>query len=127
MVVGTAVILGVFQYVQTYQWKMPGIWTGAPAWIAAYVLAIVGVFFVNRWWALLPAIVPVAVNSYIHQYTDYEPPYREEGISFSSAIPLLILAVLFVAAVLSIGLGARALADARGSSVSDDERPGRLI
>jgi hypothetical protein len=59
-----------------------------------YGLAIVGVFLVYRWWALLPAIAPVAAIIYLHNMTDYVAPWREEPIGPTSFSDEPVLAKL---------------------------------
>lgn len=119
----TAVMLGLFAYANAYSWKVPDAWTGAPAWIGVYLFAIAGVFVAGRWWALLPAIAPVAVNFYVHEFTRYEPPWREEGVGLSAGVAfLLFLAVAIDAAILSVGLLLRAVFEARRSRQADLSR-----
>jgi hypothetical protein len=75
--------------------------------LAAFGLAIVGVFLVDRWWALLPAVVPSAVTFYLYVLTDYSTPWDSESIGNPSEPVtyafLLILGIALQAAVLSIG------------------------
>ncbi len=128
----TTLALGAFTYGHAFAVSPPGVlrdvWEGS--W-AIYGLAILGVFLVYRWWALLPAIAPAAVTVYLYNMTDYVAPWREESIgptSFSDEpvlyVMLVIVGVLLEAAVLSIGLLLRAAwewvrSGERGSSSPD--------
>jgi hypothetical protein len=108
----TALALGAFTYGHAFAVSPPGVlrdvWEGS--W-AIYGLAVLGVFLVYRWWALLPAIAPTAVIVYLHNMTDYVAPWREEPVgpsSFSDEpvlyVMLVIGGILLEAAVLSVGL-----------------------
>lgn len=109
----TALVLGASTYGHAFDISPPGvlqdIWDDSE-WML-YGLAIVGVFFVNRWWALLPAIAPVAVTVYLHSMTDYVSPWHEdEDLSISPLFFLLVIgAIVMRAAFLSIGLLLRAV------------------
>lgn len=111
--VASALILGASTYGHAMDIHLPGalqgVWDGS-AW-GLYLLAIVGVFLVDRWWALLPAIAPVAVTLGLHGLTNYVSPWGEDdgGISFSPLFILLVLAAIATCvAVLSLGLLLRA-------------------
>jgi hypothetical protein len=109
----TALALGASTYGHAFAISPPGvlqdIWDGS-GWML-YGLAVVGVFLVYRWWALLPAIAPVAVTIYLHSMTDYVSPWPEdENISLSPWFFLLVIAgIVIQAAILSIGLLLRAV------------------
>lgn len=123
--VASAVALAVTQYGEGSVRSLgdPGlerdIWGGSV--LAAYGLAVVGVFFVNRWWALLPALVPMATGLYLEYLTDYTYPWESESIRPSGRLGFLVLpffSIAFFAAMLSIGLLARRVWDAvMGSAV----------
>jgi hypothetical protein len=113
----TALVLGAEAYGHAFDISLPGalhgIWDHSN--LVIYGLAILGVFLVYRWWALLPAIAPVAVIVYLHNMTDYVSPWREEPRGPSSFSDQPVLYVLFVlagialsAAFLSVGLLLRA-------------------
>lgn len=110
----TALVLGASTYGHAFEVSPPGVlydlWHDGE-WIV-FVLAIFGVFFVYRWWALLPAIAPVAVTVYLHSMTDYVSPWHEESyeVGFDPLLALLVVgAILLHAAFLSIGLLLRTL------------------
>lgn len=116
IVLATALALGASAYGHAFAIHPPGVladlWESS--WLL-YGLAIVGVFLVYRWWALLPAIAPVAAIVYLHNMTDYVAPWREEPIgptSFSDEPVLYVLfaviGILLEAAILAAGLLLRA-------------------
>lgn len=128
----TTLALGAFTYGHAFAVSPPGVlrdlWESG--W-AIYGLAVLGVFLVYRWWALLPALAPAAVTVYLHNMTDYVTPWREEPIgptSFSDEPVLYVMfvigAILLEAAFLSLGLLLRAAwewvrSKDRGSSSPD--------
>ncbi len=74
----TALPLGAFAYGRAFDSPpvvLGDIWDHG-GWVVIYGLSVLGVFFVYRWWALLPAIAPIAVTVYIHTMTDYVDPGR---------------------------------------------------
>jgi len=112
----TTLALGAFTYGHAFAVSPPGVLRDAwdSSW-AIYGLAVLGVFLVYRWWALLPAIAPAAITVYLYNMTDYVAPWREEPIGPTSFSDQPVLYVLFViagiileAAILSVGLLLRA-------------------
>jgi hypothetical protein len=112
----SALALGVTHYGRTWTAGDPGLGRDLWGWsvLAAYGLAIVGVFLVDRWWALLPAVAPLAASFYIYNFTDYVYPWESESISVNGGLGLVLIvfAIGFQAAVLSIGFLPRRLWDA---------------
>lgn len=108
----TALLLGAFRYGHAFDIDPPGVlgdvWYGSILGPLLYGTAIFGVFLVYRWWALLPALAPVAVSIYLYDLTDYVSPWHEESApNFSEglgSIVFVILAVAIQAAVLALGL-----------------------
>jgi hypothetical protein len=109
----TALVLGASTYGHAFDLSLPGvlqdIWDHSNWMIDG--LAILGVFLVYRWWALLPAIAPVAVIVYLQSMTDYVEPWHGDAIGtfdFSGQPVLYVLVVIIgialQAAVLSVGL-----------------------
>lgn len=81
-----------------------------------HLLAVVGVFVVYRWWALLPALVPSLVGVYVRDFTDYVEPTQRLTLDLSGPfwfVTLIALAILIQAAILAVGLLARALWERR--------------
>lgn len=105
--VASALALGVTHYGSTWTAGDPGLTRDIWGWsvAAAYVLAIVGVFLVDRWWALLPALAPLAAGLYIDLGTGYVSPWREEMVPTTTGgyVVLAALGLGLQAAVLSIG------------------------
>jgi len=105
--VASAAALAATKYGQTWSVLEPGparhIWGGAI--LAAYALAIVAVALVDRWWALLPVLAPLATDFYIENFTDYVYPWQSESIhpGLALSIVLLVFWIGLQAAVLSIG------------------------
>jgi hypothetical protein len=104
----SALVLGAVSYGHAYDVEPPGllgdIWHAS--WIF-YVFAIAAVFIVNRWWALLPAITPVAVTVYLHTATDYVAPWREESVGSDQPVLYVLLVLVAIGvrvAILSVGL-----------------------
>jgi hypothetical protein len=73
--------------------------------LAAYALAVIAVALVNRWWALLPAAVPMAVSAYIYNLTDFSTPWENESLHPTAAAWLILvpIAVALQAAFFSLG------------------------
>jgi len=121
--VASAVALAVTQYGSVASLGDPGLERDIWGWsvLAAYGLAVLGVFFVNRWWALLPALAPMATGLHLEYLTDYTYPWESESIRPSGRLGFLVLpffSIAFFAAMLSIGLLARRVWDAvMGSAV----------
>jgi len=109
----TALVLGAVTYGRMFH--NDDVW-GA-SFLVVYLLAVVGVFVVYRWWALLPALVPILVNVYVRNFTDYVAPWREETWGFSDYpfwfLALITLAILLQVAFLAVGLLARTLWERR--------------
>jgi hypothetical protein len=105
----SALALGVTHYGSAWSVGAPGLERDIWDWsvLAAYALAVVGVFLVDRWWALFPALIPATVSFYLYNLTDYSTPWDSESIGSPSqpvfyAI-LLLLGIALQAAMLSIG------------------------
>jgi hypothetical protein len=127
----TALALGAFTYGHAFAISPPGvlgdIWDYS-GWMI-YGLSVLGVFLVYRWWALLPAIAPVALTVYLNTMTNYTSPWSDESFGFSDQPVVYILfvigAIVVQAAILSVGLLLRAVwewwmrSGRRGSSLPD--------
>ena len=112
IVVGIALLLGAFTYADRMHSLSAGVTNDAwddGYWVVRGIGAL-GVALVYRWWGLLPARASPAVSIFIHRFTDYEPPWREEGdLPLMALLVLGTLAVLLEAAFLSVGLLLRAV------------------
>ena len=112
IVVGIALLLGGYTYAEMRYFQLSD--TSNHAWATGYWvvcgIGALGVALVYRWWGLLPALASPAVSIFIHRFTDYEPPWREEGdLPLMALLVLGTLAVLLEAAFLSVGLLLRAV------------------
>jgi hypothetical protein len=115
-----ALLLGAETYARSFDLDLPGlladVWYG-PSGLFVYGLSILGVALVYRWWALLPALAPLAVGVYLRELTDYTYPWHEDLYASPLENPagFLFLAALGVgynAAWLSLGLLLRAVWEA---------------
>jgi len=73
---------------------------------AFFVLPVLAVALVNHWWALSLALVPFAVEFYLHEATDYVYPFHEDPYP-----ALVIFGTGFLLAVYSLGFLLRAALD----------------
>jgi 2-polyprenyl-3-methyl-5-hydroxy-6-metoxy-1,4-benzoquinol methylase len=89
-------MLAVTEYGSAMSVGNPGdaadIWRVAE--IAAFGLAVVGVFLVDRWWALLPAIAPSAVIFYLYVFTAYSTPWDSESVGPNEPGPYAFLLLI---------------------------------
>src|SRR3954449_9567874 len=76
-----ALLLGGFTYGHAFDISPPGImsdiWYGSVFGWVVFGLALLGVFLVYRWWALLAALAPALVMIILHQ-TDYVSPWEDD-------------------------------------------------
>lgn len=73
---------------------------------AFFVLPVLAVALVNRWWALSLALVPFAVEFYLHEATDYIYPFHEDPYP-----ALVIIGTGFLLAIYPFGFLLRAVFD----------------
>jgi hypothetical protein len=104
----SALLLGAVSYGHAYNVEPSGLLGDLcrASWLV-YIFAISAAFIVYRWWALLPAIAPVAVTVYLHAATDYVAPWREEPVESSHPavfVVLVLAAIALQAAILAVGL-----------------------
>jgi hypothetical protein len=73
--------------------------------LTAYAFALIAVALIDRWWALLPAVVPMAVSFYIYNLTDFTTPWESESLHPTTAawFFLVPVAIALQAAFLSLG------------------------
>lgn len=80
----TTLMLGAYTYGHAFDIRPPGVlydvWYGSIFGWIVFWLAVFGVFLVNRWWALVPAIAPTAVMIYLNM-TGYASPWHEDLFS----------------------------------------------
>lgn len=80
---------------------------------AVFILPVLAVALVNRWWVLSLAFVPLAVEFYLHEATDYVYPFHEDPYP-----ALVIMGTAFLLLIYSLGFLLRA--------AFDRMKPGRL-
>ncbi len=119
----TALLLGATSYAYAFDHELaPGalhdFWFG-PLQAIVFGLAVAGVFAVYRWWALLPALAPLAVQIYLHEMTDYVYPFHEDPYPALAAFGIIVLVGL-----LSVGLLLRALWEAIRARLGSGSLPG---
>jgi len=73
---------------------------------AVFILPVLAVALVNRWWALSLALVPLAVEFYLHEATDYVYPFHEDPYP-----ALVIMGTAFLLLIYSLGFLLRAAFD----------------
>ena len=81
------------------------VFSTAVGWVCLF-LPILAVALVNRWWALLIALVPLGVEFYLHEATDYVYPFHEDPYP-----ALVITGTGFLLAIYSLGFLLRAAFD----------------
>lgn len=104
----TALLIGAFSYGNALDIDRTGILgsilhSAVLTW-AFFALPILIVALVNRWWALSIALVPLAIEFFLHSATDYVYPYHEDPY------PVLVVAgTVFLLGVSSLGFLLRAV------------------
>jgi hypothetical protein len=79
------------------------LYSSALTW-ALFLLPLLAVAVVNRWWALSIAFVPLAISVFLHSATDYVYPYHEDSYP-----ALTVLGTAFLLVVYSLGFLLRAV------------------
>ncbi len=105
-----ALVVGAYTYASAFDLDRNGglgmiVFSTAVDW-AVFVLPVLAVAVVNRWWALSLALVPFAVEFYLHEATDYVYPFHEDPYP-----ALVITGTGFLLAVYSLGFLLRAVFD----------------
>jgi hypothetical protein len=115
--VASTLAVGAASYGGRYGITLPGLLEDplGKSFLFVYALAAIVAFFVNRWWALLPAAAPAAVTFYLYNLTDYSTPWDSEGIGpwngpFIYGF-LVLLGICMMAVPFAFALGARRLWD----------------
>jgi hypothetical protein len=105
-----AVVVGGYTYASASDLERNGalgtiVFSTAADW-KFFVLPVLAVALVNRWWALSLAMVPFAVEFYLHEATDYVYPFHEDPYP-----ALVIIGTGFLLAIYSLGFLLRAVFD----------------
>jgi hypothetical protein len=105
----TALLIGAFAYGNAFDLHGTTLGTtlysSALTWVL-FVLPVLAVAVVNRWWALSIAFVPFAVSAFLHSATDYAYPYHEDPYP-----ALAFFGTAFLLSVYSLGFLLRILFD----------------
>ena len=105
LVLLTAVMVGTQTYVGASDLDRDGalgtlMFSPAAGLALFLVLPVLAIALVNRWWALSLALVPLAVEFYLHEATDYVYPFHEDPypalVIFSTGILLVIYSLGFL-------------------------------
>jgi hypothetical protein len=97
---GTTTLLGADTYLRVLHPDFLGAAGSAVAW----GLALVGVFVVYRWWALLPALVVPIVYGYAYNYTSHVDRWASESVTFGSPVANALVGIAFCLVVFAIPL-----------------------
>lgn len=105
-----AIVIGAYTYASVFDLDRNGalgmiVFSTAVDW-AFFVLPVLAVALVNRWWALSLALVPFAIEFYLHEATDYVYPFHEDPYP-----ALVITGTGFLLAIYSLGFLLRAAFD----------------
>jgi hypothetical protein len=97
---GTTALLGVDTYVRVFH---PDFF-GAAGFAVPWGLALVGVFVVYRWWALLPALAVPVVYGYAYNYTSHVDRWASESVTFGSPVANGLVTFAFCLVIFAIPL-----------------------
>jgi hypothetical protein len=97
---GTTALLGADTYVRVFHPHFLGVAGLAVPW----GLALVGVFVVYRWWALLPALVVPVVYGYTYNYTSYVDRWASESVTFGSPVANAVVGIAVCLVIFAIPL-----------------------
>jgi hypothetical protein len=105
-----ALLVGAYTYGNAFDLDRTGIlgtvlFSTASTW-AFFVLPVLTVALVNRWWAVSVALAPLAADFFLHSATDYVYPYHEDPYP-----ALAVMGTVFLLGVASLGFLLRALLD----------------
>lgn len=98
--VATAVLLGAYTCVTSTDVLLPGALDGivnsGVFGGVAWGLALLGAFLVYRWWALLPALAPIAVLVFDRNFVGHDIPLREDIFQLSAYNPVFFSVVVII-------------------------------
>jgi hypothetical protein len=125
IVLVTALVVGAYTYASASELDRNGalgtIVFSTAVDLAFLVLPVLVIALVNRWWALSLALVPFAVEFYLHEATDYVYPFHEDPYP-----ALVIFGTGFLLAIYSLGFFLRAAFDRTVSERSARRRQDKL-
>src|ERR1700761_1703798 len=97
---GTTALLGADTYVRV----LHSDFLGAVGWAVPWGLALIGVFVVYRWWALLPALVVPVVYQYAYNDTSHVDRWASESVTFGSPVANALVDMVFCLVIFAIPL-----------------------
>ena len=97
---GTTTLLGADTYVRVLH---PG-FLGAAGFAVPWGLALIGVFVVYRWWALLPAVVVPVVYGYAYNYTSHVDRWASESVTLGSPVANALVGIAICLVIFAIPL-----------------------
>jgi hypothetical protein len=97
---GTTTLLGADTYVRVFHPDF----LGAAGVAVLWGLALVGVFVVYRWWALLPALVVPVFYGYAYNYTSHVDRWASESVTFGSPVANGLATTAFCLVIFAIPL-----------------------
>jgi hypothetical protein len=118
---GTTTLLGAETYVRVFHPHFLGALGSAVPW----GLALVGVFVVYRWWALLPALVVPVVHGYAYNYTSHVDRWASESVTFGSPVADGLVGIAVCLVIFAIPLLLRFLWESFRSQPHERVSPGR--
>ena len=105
-----ALVSGAYTYASAFDLDRNGVlgtlvFSTAGDW-AFFILPVLAIALINRWLALLLALVPFAVEFYLHEATGYVYPFHEDPYP-----ALVIFGTGFLLAIYSLGFLLRVVFD----------------
>jgi hypothetical protein len=97
---GTTTLLGADTYVRVFHPDF----LGAAGFAVPRGLALIGVFVVYRWWALLPALVVPVVYGYAYNYTSHVDRWASESLTFGSPVANALVGIVICLVIFAIPL-----------------------
>ena len=97
---GTTTLLGADTYVRVLHPDF----LGAAGFEVPWGLALIGVFVVYRWWALLPAVVVPVVYGYAYNYTSHVDRWASESFTFGSPVANALVGIAVCLVIFAIPL-----------------------
>lgn len=101
-------LLGAYAYASAFDLDRNGVlgaimFSTVVDWTVFVVLPVLAVAVMGRWWALSLALVPFAVQFYLHEATDYVYPFHEDPYP-----ALVVSSTVILFAIYSLGFLLRA-------------------
>jgi hypothetical protein len=107
LTLGTTALLGADTYLRVFHPDF----LGAAGLAVSWGLALVGVFVVYRWWALLPALVVPVVYGYAYSDTSHVDRWASESVTLGSPVANAVVGIAFCLVVFAMPLFLRSVWD----------------